>query len=161
LSEREDLKPYYEMTAKKGGLTSIEAAKVKILGGSGYHIPTDAEWEHGCRAGTNTQYHCGDTDKDLLEYAWFDKKSEGRTYAVGEKKANAFGLHDMHGNVWEWNEEMLTDAQTGGAVRVARGGGWSHTARECVVSCRSRIGLSLGGPAYRISHLGLRVARFP
>ena len=157
LSEREGLKPYYELTVtKRVGKDSmqIEEAEVKILGGSGYHIPTDAEWEHGCQAGTKTKYHCADKDEELLEYAWFDKNSDGRTHTVGEKKPNAFGLYDMHGNVREWNEEMLTNATSGAPERVFRGGDWSRAADNCAVSARHRI-----GPAYRYAYYGLRLAR--
>ena len=159
LSEREGLKPYYQLTVArrlKDG-KHIEEAAVKILGGSGYHIPTDAEWELGCRAGTKTKYHCGDKDEDVLDYAWIDKNSDGRTHAVGEKKSNAFGLYDMHGNVHEWNEEMLTNAETGAPERVIRGGSWRGPAGECALNHRFRR-----GPAYRFdfsSLLGLRVAR--
>jgi len=102
LSDREGLKPYYGLTVTmRGGKEGkqIDDAEVKILGGSGYHIPTDAEWEHGCRAGTRTKYHSGDKDEDLLKYAWFDKNSDGRTHTVGEKKPNGFGLYDTLGNV--------------------------------------------------------------
>ena len=156
LSEREGLKPYYELTVAKRDGPSIEEAEVKILGGSGYHIPTDAEWEHGCRAGTKTKYHFGDKDEDLLEYAWFKDNSDGRTHAVGEKKPNAFGLYDMHGNVWEWNEEMLSNSATGAPERGGRGGNWSVLAGHCAVGNRYR-----NGPAYRYSNYGLRVARVP
>ena len=103
--EREGLKPYYELTVtKRGGKDShqIEEAEVKILGGNGYHIPRDVEWTHGCRAGAQTNYHFGDKDEDLPEYAWIKDNSDGRPHGVGEKKPNAFGLYDMHGNVWEW-----------------------------------------------------------
>src|SRR5262249_42129602 len=100
LSDRESLKPDYELTVtKRGGEDGkdgkqIDAADVKIVGGSGYHIPTGAEWEHGCRAGTTTKYFCGDRDEDLLDYAWSRENSGGRPHAVGEKKPNAFGLYD-------------------------------------------------------------------
>jgi formylglycine-generating enzyme required for sulfatase activity len=160
LSVREGLKPYYVLTVtkSKGGKDSkrLEEAEVRILGGTGYHIPTDAEWEHGCRAGTKTKYHCGDSDEDLLEYAWFDKNSEKRTHRVGEKKPNAFGLFDMHGNVREWNEEMLTNAKTGAPERLYRGGNWNYSAAHCAVSYRNRH-----SPAPRIHNLGLRLARVP
>ena len=92
----------------------------------------------------------------MLEYAWFDKNSEGRTHAVGEKKPNAFGLYDMHGNVREWNEEMVTNATTGAPERVHRGGHWRDPAGACAVSYRYRA-----GPAYRSSLNGLRLARVP
>jgi len=144
LSEREGLKPYYELMVQERKGSSIENADVKIIGGNGYHIPTDAEWERGCRAGTKTKYHFGDNDADLAEYAWFGKNSDGRTHAVGEKKPNAFGLFDMHGNVWEWNEEILTHTTTGAPERVNRGGPWSYPAGYCAVSARARL-----GPAYR------------
>ena len=132
LSEWEGMKPYYDLTVTKRQGPSIEEAEVKILGGSGYHIPTDTEWEQGCRAGTKTNYHCGDKDEDLLDYAWFDPRmSEGRTHAVGEKMPNAFGLYDMHGNVREWNEEILTNATTGAPERVNRGGNWNNPVGTC------------------------------
>jgi Sulfatase-modifying factor enzyme 1 len=159
LGEKEGLEPYYAlMVTKRIGKDSkqIEEAEVKILGGSGYHLPTEAEWEHGCRAGTKTTYHFGDKEEDLPEYAWFDKNSEKRTHAVGEKKPNAFGLYDMHGNVREWNEDMLTNPKTGAPERVNRGGRWNNTTANCAVSGRTQI-----GPALRIFNqaCGLRVAR--
>ena len=86
LSEREGLKAYYELNVKKRGGKDgkqIDEADVKILGGSGYHIPTDTEWEHGCRAGTKTKYHCGDDDKELPNVAWFWDNAQGRTHEVG------------------------------------------------------------------------------
>ena len=156
LSERESLKPYYELVVTKRAKDGkqIDQAEVKILGGNGYHIPTDAEWERGCRAGTKTKYHCGDKDEDLLEYAWFDKNSDGRTHTAGEKKPNAFGLYDMHGNVREWNEEMLTNAASGASECVFRGGNIYAPADLCAVSYRPSL-----GPATRNSSLGLRLAR--
>ncbi len=158
LSEREGLKPYYELKVVKRAKDgkAIDEAEVKILGGNGYHIPTDAEWEHACRAGTKTKYHCGNKDEDLLDYAWFDKNSDGRTHAVGELKPNGFGLYDMHGNVREWNAEMLTNATTGDPERVSRGGTWYTGASYCAVSYRHRT-----LPAHRDSYFGLRVARVP
>ena len=156
LSQLDGLPPYYELKVTKFDGPSIGEAEVKILGGTGYHLPTDAEWDHGCRAGTQTKYHCGDRDEDLVEYAWFKDNSEGRTRAVGEKKPNAFGLFDMHGNVREWNEEMLTNVTTGAPERVNRGGNWKTPAGNCAVSSRYSL-----GAAHRTYSVGLRVARAP
>ena len=160
LSEKEGLKPYYELLVVRRAFIrgkeskQIEAAEVKIVGGTGYHIPTDAEWEYGCRAGSKSKYHFGDRDQELAEYAWFDKK---RPHSVGELKPNAFGLFDMHGNVREWNEEMhLTSILTGAPDRVSRGGSWLYPAGDCAVSLRSRH-----HPFDRLSLYGLRLARIP
>jgi hypothetical protein len=155
LSEREGLKPYYALAVTKRQTDGkrIDEAEVKILGGSGYRIPKDAEWEHGCRAGTKTKYHCGDKDDDLLEYAWFIKNSEGRTHEVGAKKPNAFGLYDMHGNVFEFNEEMLLNAK-GVLEIISRGGSHNNPAGSCAVAARYH-----GLLANRHHSIGLRVAR--
>jgi len=157
LSEKEGLQPYYDLkVTKRVGKDGkqIEDAQVKILGGSGYHIPTDAEWTHGCAAGSKTRYHFGDKDEQLPDYAWFVVNSDGPPHVVGEKKPNGFGLYDMHGNVREWNEEMLSNSATGAPERVSGGGDWHSPARYCAVNSRHR-----SGPADRNYAIGLRVAR--
>jgi hypothetical protein len=156
LSEREKLPAYYDIQVKTRKDTLIEDAEVKILGGNGYHIPTDAEWEHGCRAGTATKYCFGDDDAQLREYAWYDQNSGKKTHPVGELKPNGFGLYDIHGNVREWNEEMLKNATTGASERLTRGGAWNLTAAYCAVSNRTRY-----VPAYRTTNIGLRLAKVP
>ena len=154
LSEKEGLKPYYDLTLEKRTGPSIDKAEVKILGGNGYKIPLDAEWTWACTAGAKTKFHFGDDETKLVDYAWYNVKSDNRPHRVGEKKPNAYGLYDMHGNVREWNEE-LTKAD-GDPVRVNRVGYWNHPAASCAVSARSG-----NGPGTRSSTLGLRLVRVP
>jgi formylglycine-generating enzyme required for sulfatase activity len=109
-------------------------------------LPTEAQWEYACRAGSTGKYCFGDDDSKLGNYAWYDKNSGSRTHPVGEKLANSWGLHDMHGNVWEWCEDVWhenyngapTDGSawlTGGEQnrRALRGGSWFDN----VINCRS------------------------
>ena len=129
---------------------------MKILGGAGYRIPTDVEWEHACRAGAKTSYHFGDQEEDLPPHAWHKVNCEGRTHGVGKLQPNAFGLYDMHGNVREWIEPKLMNVAAGAIERVSRGGAWDSAAGYCVAHSRHKHVL---GP--RVNACGLRVARTP
>lgn len=113
--------------------------------GKSYRLLSEAEWEYSCRAGTETAYSFGDTEDELGRYAWYEANSLGRPHPVGEKRPNKFGLHDMHGNVWEWCEDCWNVSyeskpkvlnQTGGpwskedcSQHVSRGGSWDNPAR--------------------------------
>ncbi len=110
--------------------------RLSVKTGKLYRLPSEAEWENAARAGSQSAYSFGDSSEELTRYAWFSMNSGGRTHAVGGKLPNAFGLHDMHGNVWEWtqdcwNENYIGAPTNGGAWTsgicsrpVARGGSW-------------------------------------
>jgi formylglycine-generating enzyme required for sulfatase activity len=106
-----------------------------------YGLPTEAEWEYACRAGGTEAYSFGKDAAKLAEYAWFDDNA-GKTGAqsVGKKKPNAWGLHDMHGNVWEWCLDGIRTYQKDSVrdpvgdpkkERARRGGSWADDARHC------------------------------
>jgi len=109
-----------------------------VSGSTGYRLPTEVQWEYACRAGSTTDWYFGDTQSELVNYAWYGANSGNRTHQVGLKLPNAFGLYDMHGNVWEWCWDwwgsLPTSNQTDytGPVsesgRVIRGGSWNRSA---------------------------------
>ena len=129
-------------------LTERERALGRISADQEYRLPTEEEWEHACRAGTTTKYYTGDTVEDLARAGWYYGNSDDKTHPVGQKEPNAFGLYDMHGNVWEWTSTPY------GSARVYRGGSWRNDADGCESSFRGNY---LDSPRRRDYYLGFRV----
>jgi eukaryotic-like serine/threonine-protein kinase len=134
-------------------------AKLGVSGASVYRLPKEAEWEYAARAGTKTEFAFGDTiNAEIVNYNGnypYGKAPEGiyqkTTVEVGSLGvANAWGLYDMHGNVWEWCEDM----SSGGSYRVFRGGSWGNFAVRCRSAFRDR-----STPGYRYDNLGFRLVR--
>ena len=131
-----------------------------------YRLPTEAEWEYACRAGTTTRFSCGDELDPAC--AWFHANSRRKTHPVGEKLPNPWGLYDMHGNVWEWCSDWYDGDYYGGSppadptgpstgsYRVSRGGSWLNGAGYCRSAIRRRF-----RPGTRGNDLGFRVALVP
>jgi formylglycine-generating enzyme required for sulfatase activity len=116
-----------------------------------YRLPTEAEWEYACRCGQATKFSFGDDESLLDEYAWYRRSAfdavEEHAHAVGQKRANSWGLHDMHGNVWEWCEDTFSAKLPGGidplvidtdTERVRRGGSFVHISNVCRCAFRDR-----------------------
>jgi len=134
---------------------------------AGLRLASEAEWEYACRAGTRSRFYTGDREKDLDQAGWYEKNSGGRTHPVGEKKPNAWGLYDMHGNVWEWVEDDWHDTykkapddgsawadNPRGSTRVIRGGSWNVDAHSCRLSTRDG-----DWPVLRSNRVGFRLSR--
>ena len=145
----------------------------KLPAGYQFDLPTEAQWEYACRAGTTTALNNGkDLTSDwgecsnLNEVAWYTKNSGGKTHEVGQKRANAWGLYDMHGNVWEWCRDWygaypggsVTDpvGPSSGSSRVVRGGSWNSVANDCRSAVRGR-----NDPSDRGYDRGFRLALVP
>jgi formylglycine-generating enzyme required for sulfatase activity/tRNA A-37 threonylcarbamoyl transferase component Bud32 len=127
-------------------------------GGDRIVLPTEAQWEYACRAGTTTYWHCGDSDAVLQAYGWFLVNSGGQTHPVGQLRPNGFGLYDMHGNVWEWCAHVgdYSTRRPTGSRTMTRGGGIMARAEVCRSAFRC---WSL--PDYCNARLGFRVALEP
>jgi len=142
--------------------------RLSVWGDMPYRLPTEAEWEYACRVGSTTAYFFGDSSSNLGEYAWYSENTEDRDQQhpseVGGKQANAWGLHDMHGNVWEWCHDWYDSDYDGagtvdprgpstGMFREVRGGSWGDDPWDC----RS-ANLAGYAPSLRYDYLGFRVA---
>lgn len=142
--------------------------KLNAKTGKTYRLPTEAEWEYTARAGSQTEFSFGDNENDLGRYAWFYGNSSFQTHPVGEKQPNAFGLFDMHGNVWEWTQDCWHENYVGApndssawmqgdcSRRVLRGGSWNSLPRYLRSAFRSGY-----STAFRNVNYGFRVARTP
>jgi formylglycine-generating enzyme required for sulfatase activity len=175
LSEQDGKRPCYRIFNIKRDDEGITSAAVEAIpGGTGYRLPTEAEWEYACRAGTTTPFWFGDsiTDKDANYRATIvygkngkEGKPRFRRTPVTQFKANPWGLHDMHGNLWQWcedsyaispSEDNVDPVNIGKKewdVRVLRGGSWNDNPRNCRAARRAPE-----YPEYRKSYVGLRVA---
>ena len=133
-----------------------------------YRLPTEAEWERACRAGSSTSFHFGDMESRLGDYAWYDKNAwygqEKYAHRVGSKRSSPWGLYDMHGNVWEWcediyNKDAYREQQRNdpvyrgkGHYRVFRSGSWYESATQCRSANRNWF-----EPGVRRDNLGFRL----
>ncbi len=130
--------------------------------GKGATLPTEAQWEYACRAGSAGRFCFGEDEAQLGDYAWYEANANGVTHAVGGKKSNVFGLYDMHGNVWEWcsdwygayTADPVKDpaGPAAGASRVNRGGGWNYEPWNCRSAYRDG-----DVPGFRNVGLGFRL----
>jgi formylglycine-generating enzyme required for sulfatase activity len=166
-SRRDGYDPVYRYTVVKGaagnGCYDLENLKID-LNRNGYHLPTEAQWEYACRAGTTTIYYWGDEMNG--DYAWWFENANDVTHPVGTKKPNAWGLYDMIGNLWEWcndwngreyyEKSPLKNPRgpKSGEYRSLRGGGCRNRAEELRLTLRGRLDPDDHGFSY-----GFRCAR--
>ncbi len=153
LSVAEGLEPCYNLTTLKCDFTK-----------NGFRLPTEAEWEYACRAGTETEYNTGDGESSLLNAGWYKKSSDSKTHPVKQREPNAWDLYDMHGNVWEWCHDYYgkykrissrnPEGAQSGKYRVIRGGGYKSKTSDCRNANRQYM-----LPNVRHKDIGFRVVR--
>ena len=152
----------YNPSSFKGGSFPVETVSFddaqlfiqklnQLSGKKNYRLPTEAEWEYACRAGSTSEYFFGDDCSQLGQYAWYYHNSEQTTHPVGQKKQNEWGLYDMVGNVFEWTDSWYDSSRS---HRVLRGGSWRSE------SCGSANGSSIT-PSGRGDSIGFRLVFVP
>jgi formylglycine-generating enzyme required for sulfatase activity len=159
-SLREGLEPCYDETTLKCN-----------FGADGYRLPTEAEWEYACRAGTTSRYFFGDDPRKLRRYAWFKANAHKTTRPAGQKEPNRWGLVDMQGNVSEWchdfcGEGYYAQAESenprgpaSGEYRVLRGGNWDSSEETCRSSARHFEAPAFADVCFRRDAIGFRCVR--
>jgi formylglycine-generating enzyme required for sulfatase activity len=150
----------------RAGMTVSQTASGPVTNRLAFALPTEAEWEYACRAGSAAEYAFGDRAGELPDYGWSSQNADNVTHPVAQKKPNAWGLHDMHGNVWEWAEAWLGPYEPGAVTNptaaasisncVIRGGSWSLGPDTCRSAIRVRSEANHTSP-----NIGLRVVARP
>ncbi len=159
-SLREGLEPCYDLDTAE---CNFEA--------NGYRLPTEAEWEYACRAGSTSPFSFGDDERQLGAHAWYEANASSQTQPVKQKTPNPWGLYDMHGNVWEWCQDLYSDTFYGAAAtenpcntsdgeqRVLRGGGWESPPEFCRSSARYSEDPGLADVCFGYEAYGFRCVR--
>src|SRR5262249_50086778 len=147
-------------------VTGLMRARKLLGAGEEVRLPSEAEWEYACRAGTSTAWSFGDREADLGAHAWYKANSKGEDPPVGRKKPNAWGLYDMHGYVWEWCADTWSPSHKGAATdgsprvvagakeRVIRGGSFADPPERC--RCAAREGKPV---SYKSDQVGFRCVK--
>jgi formylglycine-generating enzyme required for sulfatase activity len=170
-----DAVKFCNLRSAKEGLAPCYDAKTWEcdFGASGYRLPTEAEWEYGCRAGTTNQFYFGDGVEQLRSHAWTDDNAQSKPHPVGHWQANPWGLYDMIGNVWEWCNDIYSakyyrsspmDNPRGpkeGEKRVLRGGAWSSKADNCTSWVRNCDEAGFSDVCLTMDSDGFRCVRKP